>query len=325
MKTVLVTGGTGFLGRHILEELLAHGYAVRALVRNLQQVTQLEGVSYVEGDVLDVMSLEIAMEGVDVVVHAAAMVSFWEREKAQMMRVNVGGTENVVNMCLDNGNIQKLVFVSSIAALGRTEGGEKIHEKTVWKQSPLNSAYAVSKHKAEMEVQRGVIEGQAAVMVNPGLILGEGNWENSSGKLFSIVHKGLPVYNRGVNGVVGVKDVAAGIRLALESQFEGGERFVLVAENMSQKEMFGLMAESIGKRPPRYEMPPLLATLAGRVSVLLAALTGKKPMITPETVRTSLNQFYYDGTLATRALGLNYTPMKAVIAKAGEIFLRTHT
>lgn len=319
---VLITGGTGFLGKHIVAEMVSKGYQVRVLVRDLANCPfkDTKNVNCVEGDILDIVALEQAFEGVKQVIHAAAMVSFAAKDKYNMLNINVKGTENIVNLCLEKG-IEKLVFISSIAALGRSETGELISEKTKWVASPLNSQYAISKRKAELEVFRGMEEGLHVAILNPGLILGGGSWDNSSAKLFNVVNKGLPFYNRGINGVVGVKDVASATRLVLESDTEEAERFVLVAQNMSQKEMFTLIAESIHKKPPRYEFPPILAKIAGFLLEKFSEIMGKPALITRETVRTSLHQHFYDGTYICKRLGFTYTQMKDVIAEAGKEFL----
>lgn len=322
---VLVTGATGFLGHYIVAELLNKGYEVRVLVRKPSEsiYANENRVVLCEGDILDIVQLEKAMQGVDYVIHAAAMVSFASRDVAEMMRTNVKGTENVVDMCIEL-QIKKLILISSISALGRVESGKLIDEETRWKESPLNSQYAISKRKAELAAFKGVEEGLNVLIFNPGLILGAGkgnSWQNSSAKFFPLVNKGLPFYNKGINGVVGVQDVAKAAVLGISQPTESGERFVLVAENMAQKEMFSLIAESIHKLPPKYAFPPILAKIAGFLLETIANIFGGKPLITRETVRTSLNQFFYDGSKITQHFPFAYTPLKKVIAEAGQQFL----
>lgn len=325
---ILVTGATGFLGQYIVEELLEKGYEVAVLVRKPAESVYAtdKRVRICEGDVLDIMQLEKAIQSVDYVIHAAAMVSFASRDVAEMMRTNVKGTENVVDMCIEL-KTKKLILISSIAALGRAESGKLIDEETRWKESSLNSQYAISKRKAELAAFKGVEEGLDVLILNPGMILGAGKgktWQNSSAKLFTIVHKGLPFYNRGINGVVGAEDVAKAAVLGISQPTESGERFVLVAENMAQKEMFRLIAENIHKSPPKYEFPPFLAKILGFLLETFANLFGGKPLITRETVRTSLNQFFYDGSKIEKRFPFCYTPLSEVIAKAGKQFLREH-
>ncbi|MBX7241457.1 MAG: NAD-dependent epimerase/dehydratase family protein [Bacteroidia bacterium] len=319
---VLVTGGTGFLGEYIVRELLSFHYEVVLLVRNPSKCVFRDspGVTIVEGDILDIVVLDEVINEVEWVIHAAAMVSFSPSDVEEMNRININGTENIVNLCLE-AEVKKLVFVSSIAALGRTENQGMISENTRWVPYALNSKYAISKRKAELEVLRGKEEGLEVVILNPGVILGAGDWNRSSGQIFKLVYKGLRFYNRGVNGYVGVKDVARAIRLVLETPLENGERFVLVSENMSQKDLFTEIALSMNKRPPQWELPPFLAKMAGFVFELIGKITGKKTLISRETVRTSLHQHFYDGSKITRKLNFQYTPLKEVIRECGAIFL----
>ncbi len=325
---VLVTGATGFLGQYIVEELLNTGHEVRVLVRKPAEspYSQDKRVIVCEGDVLDIMQLEKAIQGADNVIHAAAMVSFSARDYPEMMRTNVKGTENVVDMCIEL-HTKKLILISSIAALGRNEAGKRIDEETRWKESPHNSQYAISKRKAELAAFKGVEEGLDVLILNPGLILGAGRghtWQNSTAKLFGLIYKGLPFYNKGINGVVGVKDVAKAAVLGLSQPTESGERFVLVAENMSQQEMLGLIAESLHKSPPKYAFPPFLAKILGFVMEMFANVFGGNPLITRQTVKTSLFQFFYDGNKITKRFPFVYTPMKDVIGEAGKAFLEVH-
>jgi len=323
MAMVLITGATGFLGKYLVAEFQQAGYKVRILARNpqacgFQENTQTE---IVEGDILDIMSLEKALEGAAFVVHAAAMVSFNPQKVAEMKKVNVQGTENVVNLCLEMG-VKKLIYVSSIAALGRTEGNKLITEETKWQNNSLNSQYAISKRQAELAIYRGLEEGLKVAIVNPGQIIGAGHWHQSTGQFYSIVNKGLSFYNRGINGAVGAADVAKATRLLLESAYEKGERFLLVAESISQKELFSQIALSIGKKPPTWELPPFLARIAGFVFEMYGRLRGKEPLITRETITTSLNQYFYDGSKVTRLLGMKYTPLAEVIREAGAQFVK---
>ena len=185
---VLVTGGTGFLGAYVIKNLVEKGAVVRAIRRSNKlpffiSRDILNKAEWVNGDVLDVISLNEAMNGVDAVIHSAAMVSFIKRERQQMYNTNVDGTANIVNLSLDHG-VKKLVHISSISALGRTFTGEKVTEEKKWTSSKLNSHYGISKNKAEMEVWRGMGEGLNAVIMNPSTVLGFGSWHDSSCAIF---------------------------------------------------------------------------------------------------------------------------------------------
>jgi dihydroflavonol-4-reductase len=320
---ILLTGGTGFLGQFIVKELLGRGEKLRLLVRDPAKVKAPEGVELAEGDVLDTCSLEKAMEGVTRVIHSAAVVSFWPRRREEMKRINVEGTANVVNVCLD-ANIQKLVHVSSIAALGRLQNAPRIDESNKWVKSRLNSAYGRTKYLAELEVHRGVEEGLKAVICNPGVIIGPGQWHQGSPKLFSTIHKGLRFYNPGQTGFVTVQDVARAIADLMYSDLENGERFVLVGQNMLYKDFFGLVAKSMNVKAPSIAPPRMVSSAAGRMSEWWGNLRNKEPMITKETTRTSRHIFQYDGSKITRTIGFQYGSLEECIAATGKQFLEEH-
>jgi len=210
-KITFVTGGTGFVGAYLLRYLVQEGVRVRALRRAdspMDLVAEIaDKVEWVEGDILDVPFLETAMEGVDNVYHCAATVSFDPRDREHMMKVNIEGTANIVNICLSL-NIRRLLHVSSIAALGREADTPHVNEAAKWSDSPLNSNYAISKFKAECEVWRGMAEGLDVVVVNPSVIVGSGYWEKGSSALFKTIGKGMKYYPAGGTGFVDVRDVA---------------------------------------------------------------------------------------------------------------------
>jgi len=319
---ILITGGTGFLGKHIVRELLNEGHELRLLVRNAASRKLPDWapmVEVVEGDVLDVLSLEKAMEGIDQVVHAAAYVSFWRKEKYKILNINVQGTSNVVDACLDAG-VRQLVHVSSIAAIGITEDGSPITEKTPWSAGVRNSWYSKSKYKAELEIYRGIAEGLQAVMVNPSVILGpDDQWENGTPKMFSIVDNGLRFYNPGANGFVAAQDVAKAISLLLNTEEENGSRYLLSAENLSFKEIFTWIAEDLGKKPPSMRLPEYPTLLVGRLSELLSRITGKPPIISLESMRSAMLSRAYDGS-KVQSLGLEYRSIRKLLKETAEAY-----
>lgn len=320
---ILLTGGTGFLGRYILDDLLAHGHKVRMLVRNPAKLSPREGVELVEGDLLDVMAIERAMEGVDKVIHSAATVTFWKKRWPEMKAANVEGTANLVNAALD-ANVSKFLHVSSVAALGRTNTPTPIDESSRWIKSPWNTQYGRTKYLAELEVQRGVEEGLNAVIVNPAIIIGPGeDWLSGSPRLFHTVAKGLRFYNPGTTGFVPAVDVARAIRLLLEQHTgKSGERFVLVSDSIPYKQFFGWVAQSVNGKAPTIVPPAFLVKTAARFAVLAARLRGQEPLITPETVRISRGHFVYDGSKITRTLPFQYSPLEEVIKTTGAAYLK---
>jgi len=316
----LVTGGTGFLGAYIIQELVARGWAVRAIRRGSTQpafipVAVWEKVEWINGDVLDLMGLEEAMEGVAAIVHAAAKLSFSRGDRREMVHTNIEGTANVVNIALEQ-NIRRVVHVSSVAALGRTGNGETVNEKKSWAESKWNTRYAVSKFRGEVEVWRGIGEGLPAVIVNPSTILGFGDWNHSSCTLFRSAWQEFPWYTEGVNGFVDVRDVASAIVALLDSDVVG-ERYILNGDNWSFRRLFETMAAEFGKRPPSREATPLLAGIAWRRESLRSLFSGKPSILTRESARIAQSLTYFDNSKILAALPeFHFTPLERTIKLA---------
>ncbi len=319
----LVTGGTGFLGSHLLRKLVNVGQPVRALYRTAipSQVEDIQHkIEWVKGDVLDVSALEDAMQGVEKVYHCAGLVSFRPGEEARLMKVNVEGTANVVNLAIDTG-VRKLVHVSSTAALGRARVDGVLDESSEWKESKHNSRYSVSKYQGEMEVWRGMAEGLDVAIVNPGIILGAGYWDDGSGMLIKNAWKEFPYYTEGINGFTDVRDVAEVMFRLMESDIEG-ERFVLTADNWKYYDLFSEMAKQLGKKPPHIAVKPWMAEIVWRVEAIKSKLSGKKALVTKETARTAQMKVYYSNEKILKALpGFSFTPLQTTIADMCRVFL----
>jgi dihydroflavonol-4-reductase len=320
---VLVTGGTGFIGQHLLKQLLANGEKVRGIYRKMPDFILDEkiknGVEWVQGDVLDINGLVDAMEGVQDVYHCAAIVSFDPKIKKQMMKVNVAGTTNVVNAALESG-VRKLGYISSIAAIGRSSFDNHVTEETKWEEGGLNTNYAISKRLAEREVWRGIAEGLNAVIVNPTLVIGTGKWGEGTSQFFSQIWKGLKFYPAGTTGFVDVDDVAR-IIIALMKSDINAERFILNGENLPHYEFFSMIADRLGKPRPKIKATRLLAELAWREEALRSGLTGSKPILTKETARISEKTYFYDNSKIKNILGVDFTPIRKTIDITGGEFL----
>ncbi|HVW62381.1 MAG TPA: NAD-dependent epimerase/dehydratase family protein [Puia sp.] len=318
--TVLVTGGTGFLGAYILRELVEKGYAVRAIRRSDKQpfyITPsiLEKVEWVPGDIMDTSSLEEAMEGVDAVIHAAAKVSFAGSDKHELFTTNIEGTANVVNIAIERG-IRRLVHVSSVAALGRTRKGETVTEEKKWESNKNQTTYGISKFYGELEVWRGMGEGLSAVIVNPSTILGYGDWNTSSCAIFRNAYREFPWYSNGVNGFVDVTDVADAIVALLESDVTG-QRFILSGDNWSFRQLFNSIATAFGKKHPHREATPFLGSIAWRLEKIRSLFSGRRPLLTRESARVAQSKTFFDNSKILQQLpGFRFTPLEETIRKA---------
>jgi nucleoside-diphosphate-sugar epimerase len=315
VKTILVTGGTGLVGTHLLKKLSAAGKKIKALYRSKIPENTAANIEWIQGDILDVITLEDAMQNTDIVFHCAAVVSFNPKKKEELFKTNVEGTANVVNTAIDAG-IEKLVHVSSVAALGKqATSGKMIDEKTVWNEKEENSRYAKTKFAAEREVWRGIGEGLNAVIVNPSIILGSGDWTKTSTEIFKTIHDGLSWYSEGINGFVDVEDVVNALMLLSESNINA-ERFVLSGTNATYKQVFDLVAQGFGKKTPHKKITPVLAGLVWRLKAIQSLFTRQAPMITKETAETALSISNYDGSKITQSLPqFQYTPLEDTIAR----------
>ncbi len=317
---ILVTGGTGLVGTHLLVDLLYKDKKIRAIRRHTDQrllrrifsyhfadvEEQLKKIEWVDADLTDVFALKEAfVGGIDEVYHCAAMVSFNPKDKQKMMDINVEGTANIVNLSLLN-NVKKLCHVSSIAALGRNDKPDSYTtEADLWINSRQNSNYAISKYGAEREVWRGIHEGLNAVIVNPSVIIGPGDWDKGSSQIFTTLCKGTSFYTNGVNGYVDVRDVVQAMVSLMESEITN-ERFVVSAENLSYFDFFSKILLKFGKNPPSINASYPLLEAGWRFEKLKSMLTGKSPLITKETARTSRNKYYYSSEKLIKALDFSF-------------------
>jgi nucleoside-diphosphate-sugar epimerase len=328
-KKILVTGGTGFLGAYIIRELLSRGYSVRAIRRNISLPSYiekeiLEKAEWVDGDILDVISLEDAMEGIDTVIHSAAIVSFMKKDRARMYQVNVEGTANVVNMALEK-NVRRMIHISSVAALGRTMRGGHVDEEKKWEESKVNTHYAKSKQKAELQVWRGISEGLEGVILNPSTILGYGDWNNGSCAIFRNIYKGFSWYTPGINGFVDVEDVARIAVMMIENNISG-ERYIVNSDNWPFRKLQDNIAQGFGKKGPVRGAGPFILGLAWRSERAKSFFTGKKPLLTKESVRVGLSKTYFDNEKILAALpGFQFRPLEESIRQACDKYLQNHT
>lgn len=320
---VLVTGGTGFLGAYIIDELVQQGYAVRALRRNSSKLpffipqTTWDKVECVEGDILDVVSLQDALEGVDAVIHSAAVVSFAKEDRRQMYQVNVDGTANVMNMALEAG-VKRVVHISSVAALGRTADGGMVDEDKKWEDTKINTHYAKSKYRGELEVWRAMGEGLPAVILNPSTILGYGDWHSSSSAIFRNMYNGFPWYSPGINGFVAVRDVARATVAMLQNDITES-RFIVNGDNWPFKKLLETIADGFNRRRPHRQTTPLLAAVAWRMEKIKSFFSGHKPLLTKESARVAHSKTRFNNQKILNTLpGFQFTPLEQAIREACE-------
>ena len=311
----LVTGGTGLLGTHLILKLYKQGYPVKALYRNKIPAVVQDKATWVQGDILDVVLLEEVMKDVEKVYHVAGLVSFNPADRDLLFKINVEGTANVVNACIDAG-VKKLIHVSSVAALGRIRPGVSIDETMKWTPETSNSIYGKTKYLAEMEVWRGISEGLPAALVNPVIIIGEhGDWTKGSMNIFRNIKNGFPWYSTGSTGFVDADDVATAMIALMDSDITG-QKFILSADNISYQNFFNLVADAFGVKRPHKKVTPLLAALVWRIEKLKSLFTGKQPLITKETANTGLAVTTFNNNKLLHTLPkFEYTPLDVSISR----------
>jgi len=331
---ILVTGGTGLVGSHLLVHLARKNDIIRAIFRTVETLEKTKQVfsyysdssedlfskiDWVQADITDVPSMIPAFEGVKQVYHCAALISFDPSDYIEMRKVNIHGTAIVVNLSIDAG-VEKLCFVSSIAAIGEDPKKEFTTEENEWVGNEKNNGYAITKYGAEMEVWRASQEGVDVVVVNPGVILGSGFWESGSGKLFSQIDKGFQYYTVGVTGFIGVKDVVKSMIKLMESDIKS-ERFILVSENKSFKEILFSIADSFDTKRPSKLVKSWQANLFWRWEWLMSKITSRKVRMSKYSAKSLNSKSYYSSKKIQQELEIDFEKINDVIKKVSKNYL----
>lgn len=307
---ILVTGATGFLGTELINQLIAQQIKVRALKRNSSTLPALLAhhplVEWVVADINEPESLDDAFQGITQVYHCAAFISFDPKDKAKLLKINIEGTSNIVNLCAHYQ--ARLVHVSSIAALGNAKKGKQITEKDFWEYDAHVHAYAISKYEGEMEVWRGIAEGLDAVIVNPAVIIGKNAGFTGSGAIFKLVKDGLKFYTDGATGIVDVEDVAKSMIALMNSEISG-ERYTLSADNLHYKDFFAQIAQGFQLKAPATEAKPWMLGIAWRAAKLASLFTGKAPALTKDAARSSFNLSYYSNEKIKNTISIQFKPL----------------
>jgi nucleoside-diphosphate-sugar epimerase len=323
-KKTLVTGASGLLGVYLIRELLKTNEPVIAIYRlkippQLSPEEQAQ-VNWIQGDILDVMFLAEVMEDCDKVYHCAGLVSFSPKRIKDLFKINVDGTANVVNACLAAG-VSKLIHVSSVASLGRKRNGQTVTENVKWDDNANPSVYGKTKYLGELEVWRGIAEGLNAVIVNPVIILGKGDWHSGSGATFKNAYNEFPWFTEGSSGFVDGEDVAKAMVMLMDSEITA-ERFILSAENWTYRGLFTAMAKGFGKKPPSRKVTPWLAALVWRLEAIKGWITGQDPLLTKETAETAQQTVKFDNTKILKTLqGFSFKPLQQTIEESCSYYL----
>jgi len=332
---ILVTGGTGLVGSHLLYRLLLENSSVRAIYQRTSDLNAVknvfryytteyesvfERVRWVEAGLNDLPALQKAFEEVSLVYHCAAMVSFLSSDYQRMRKINIEGTTNIVNLSISQ-KVEKLCFVSSVAAIENNLDGSPSDENANWNSTLDKSGYAISKYGGEMEVWRASQEGLPVIIVNPGVILGSGFWHKGSGKMFTRVYRGLKFYSEGLTGFVDVADVAEIMTRLMHSTIQN-ERFILVAENTTYKKLLFLIADALQRPRPKIRITPWLSGILWRLEYLKSKIALTDPLLTRHTARSATSIHPYSNKKIKDALGYEFRDLNDSVTRIAGDFKR---
>ncbi len=331
---ILVTGGTGLVGSHLLVRLVQENEPVKATYRTLESIEKTKkvfsyytnttkdlftNIEWLQADITDVPSMMPAFKGVKKVYHCAAVISFDPADYRTMRKVNIHGTAIIANLAID-AKVEKLCFVSSIATIGDDPKKEFANEENDWGGNEKNNGYAITKYGAETEVWRASQEGVDVVIVNPGVILGSGFWDSGSGKMFTQIYKGFQFYSEGVTGFIGVKDVVGCMVQLMQSNCKN-ERFILVSENKSFKEVLFSIAEAFGKKKPTRCVQPWQASLLWRWEWLASKITSRKIRMSKYTAKTLFRKTYYSSEKCKKQLDVTFKSVEEAVKQVSKEYL----
>lgn len=321
---ILVTGGTGLVGAHLLYQLTKRNEKIRAIYRNKQKVEALKSIlffdenealfhkiEWVEADITNIPSLIEAFNDISYVYHCAGFISFDPKKFKKLKSINIEGTAHIVNLCIKN-KIKKLCYVSSIAAIGKDSSTPIITEETEWNSEIENDVYAITKHGAEMEVWRGSQEGLNSIIINPGIILAAGFWKSASGSIFTKVKNKLPFYPQGKTGFVDVLDVVEIMIKLMDSNYTN-QRYIVISENVSYKKLLYSIAESLNVSPPKLELKPWLLKIFWRLDWLKNTLFKTERILTRITAKNRSLNHDYSNKKIKKDLNFTFIPIKESI------------
>ena len=331
---ILVTGGTGLLGSHLIHSLALAGKNVRATYRDKKRIKKVqalfsfyntppavfENIEWVECDVLDVVTVEEVMAGCDEVYHCAAMVSFQKKDYQTMLRINKYGTANLVNVAIGLG-VKRFLHVSSTAAVGKNQldqtGYRSVVESNKWIADDSHSGYSISKYLSENEVWRGIEEGLNAVIINPSVIIGPGDWNESSLSIFRTLSNGLKFYTLGANAFIDVRDVVFSMTQLMDRPEAFKQRYLCTGTNVTFKQLFDVAAKQMNKKAPFLVAKSFLSGLAWRVSRLLSLVTGHQT-VTKESASSAQAKVTYDSSKLKKVLDFEFRSLVDTVKHAVE-------
>jgi dihydroflavonol-4-reductase len=332
----LVTGATGIIGSHVVLQLLLEGKQVVGAKQKNSDTSRVKKVfdwyepqgelfqriKWIEIDILDIFSIEDALEGVTAVYHCAGLVSFDPRDRKKLSLVNEQGTRNLVNVCLHK-KIEAFCHVSTIGTINNSDYPYTLTENVFWKTSGKESDYAVSKYNAEREVWRGMEEGLNVVIVNPGVVLSPVFWNQSSSRIFEQCYRGNRFYTDGQSAYVAARDVAR-VMTGLMNKTLYSQRYIVIENNYRFREIFDLMHDCLKKPRPAIRVGARTLRVVGYLQRFFAFFTGKPPLLTKSLINAALNRQSFSNEKVKNVLGIEFEPVANTIGKICDFYLEEH-
>lgn len=339
---ILVTGGTGFLGSYLLYNLFLDSKKVRAFKREQSKFDQLKiafsvmnknpnvsfddfinSIEWVNVDLLDTTDIENNLDGIDEIYHLAAFVSFNRKNRENIIKTNIGGTSNLINLCLKCG-IKKFHYASSIASLNRNDDNI-ISEKNDVSDKKFSTTYSKSKYLSEMEVWRAYNEGLEGVIVNPGVILGPAIRTHDSIRAFKTIQAGFGFYPKGKNGFVDVRDTAELFYKLSQNPEYYNQRYLLVAESVSYFDLFTWMSGYFKVKGPKRRANKQLSYLISYVDSIRCFISSKDPIISQDLVKLVNSDYIFDNSKVKSAIDFDFRPVKETIKDTCEFLLKANS
>ena len=328
---ILVTGGTGLVGSHLIYQLTLENNVIRATHRadsDIERVKLLfkfysknfnqlfKKIEWIEADLNNLSQLQDAFKDISFVYHCAAYISFDPSKYETLRRVNIGGTANIVNLCIKN-KIKKLCHVSSVARLGYNIN--EIDENNYWDGNKHKSAYAISKYGAEMEVWRGVQEGVKSVIINPGVIIGPGFSKSAFGKIIKMVTKKKRFHTCGKTGYVDVRDIANIMIRLMNSKIEN-ERYIVVNKNLSYKRVIDIVSSNLGLKNKSTFLSKSKLKIALMLDLVSSKFLNKERKLSKALCKTLTRNFNYSSKKIKKSLSFEFTSILETFEKSCQFY-----
>lgn len=321
---ILITGATGFLGQYLCRSLLSAGYKdiLATTSRELDELNKIEGIRYVACDIVDIVELAKYVSNADIVIHCAGFISYHQRDYKKLFQINVTGTEHIVNLSIEY-ELKKLIYISSIAAIPKNINSDPLAEKDRFLDRNFSTNYGMTKYLGESHVWRAQAEGVDICILNPGLIIGTGDWSNGTPNFFTKLNEGLKYYPTGGSGIVYAADVAEFMISVLQGSAQA-DQYILVSENILYKDLFDQIADSLSKPKPRIAIKGLWKYMAFIVDFIQSTVLRHPRFLSKESMANISERKQFSNALSKEVEGFEYTPIKQAVEQIASEFKQTH-